>query len=64
MNRERVEGRLMEFEGRMKEVWGRITHDQFLVVAGRRERRLGQIRHRYGVAREFADREIERWRHS
>lgn len=62
MNRDRIEGNWKQLKGRVKERWGQITHDDFLIIIGRREQRLGKVMHHHGVAKEQADRQVEMWR--
>jgi uncharacterized protein YjbJ (UPF0337 family) len=49
-------------KGRVKERWGELTHDDFLIIAGRREQRVGKVLHHHGVAKELADKQLELWR--
>jgi uncharacterized protein YjbJ (UPF0337 family) len=62
MNRDRIEGGWKQVKGNMKERWGKLTHDDFLIITGRREQRLGKRQLRFGLAKEQADREVSRWR--
>lgn len=62
MNRDRIAGGWKQIKGGVKERWGRLTHDDYLIVNGRREQRLGIRQQRFGLAREDADREVQRWR--
>lgn len=62
MNKDRIEGRVKLVVGNVKERWGRLTHDDYLVIAGRRDQRLGKRQLRFGLASEVADREVARWR--
>lgn len=62
MNRDRVVGSWMQIKGKMKEQWGELTHDDYLIINGRREQRLGKRQLRFGLAKEQADREVGRWR--
>ena len=62
MNKDRIEGGWKQMKGNVKERWGKMTHDDFLIITGRREQRLGKRQLRFGLAREQADREVSRWR--
>jgi uncharacterized protein YjbJ (UPF0337 family) len=61
MNWDRIEGNWKEFKGKVKERWGKLTDDDLEVVEGRRDQLAGQIRKRYGLAKDEADRQIEDW---
>jgi uncharacterized protein YjbJ (UPF0337 family) len=54
MNRDRFEGSWKQFGGKVKEQWGRLTHDPQREFAGRRERLAGRIQERYGISKEEA----------
>ena len=43
MNSDQFHGHLREVKGWALESWGRVTHDPWLRIAGRRERLLGQL---------------------
>ena len=45
----------------MTEQWGKLTDDDFDVVAGRREQLAGKIQERYGVAKDEAERQVAAW---
>jgi uncharacterized protein YjbJ (UPF0337 family) len=62
MNRDRIYGNWKQVKGRVKERWGELTHDDFLIIAGRREQRVGKVLHHHGVAKELADKQLELWR--
>ena len=55
---DRVEGSWKEFQGKVKEQWGKLTDDDLTVVAGKRDQLAGKIQERYGYARDKADEEI------
>jgi uncharacterized protein YjbJ (UPF0337 family) len=52
MNRDRIEGRLKQIKGKVKEQWGRLTDDDLEVIAGRRDQLLGRIQQRHGLAKD------------
>ncbi len=59
MNEMQLRGRWKQIRGRVRERWGRLTHDDLDVIAGRRDQLVGKIQERYGVAREEAERQVE-----
>src|SRR5262249_55590271 len=44
--------------GKVKERWGKLTDDDWQVVAGKRDQLVGELQERYGIAREEAERQI------
>ena len=58
MNWDRIEGNWKQLTGQVKEQWGKLTNDDFDVVAGRRDQLAGKIQLRYGVAKEEAEKQI------
>jgi uncharacterized protein YjbJ (UPF0337 family) len=61
MNWERIEGNWKQLKGTVQEKWGKLTDDDFDVIAGRREQLAGKIQERYGIAREEAERQLKDW---
>ena len=59
MNWDRVEGNWKQFKGMVKEKWGKLTDDDLDVIEGKRDRLVGKIQERYGMAKDAADREID-----
>jgi uncharacterized protein YjbJ (UPF0337 family) len=61
MNWDRIEGNWKQFTGKMKEQWGKLTDDDFDVIAGKRDQLVGQIQKSYGMAKDQAEREVSDW---
>ena len=61
MNWDRIEGNWKQVTGKAKEQWGKLTSDDFDVVAGRRDQLAGKIQERYGVAKDEAEKQINDW---
>lgn len=61
MNWEQVKGNWHQVKGSIKAGWGRLTDDEIEQVAGEEEKFLGLIQERYGVTREEAQRQIEKF---
>jgi len=55
MNSEQMHGHLREFKGWAMENWGRVTHDPWKRIAGRRERLLGQLEASLAESRSLAE---------
>ena len=61
MNWDRIEGNWKQFKGSVQSQWGKITDDDLDVIEGDRKKLAGRIQEAYGVARDEADRQIDRW---
>lgn len=61
MNEDRIKGNWKQFKGKIQEQWGKLTDDDFDVVAGRREQMLGKIQERQGIAKEEAEVQLSDW---
>ena len=61
---EKIEGSWQQTKGAVKEQWGKLTDDDFDVVAGRRDQLAGKIQERYGVAKEDAEKQVAEWQRS
>jgi len=61
MNWDRIEGNWKQVTGRAKAQRGKLTSDDFDVIAGRREQLAGKIQERYGIAKDAADQQVSEW---
>lgn len=61
MNWDQVEGNWKQVKGKAKEKWGRFTEDDLDVMGGRRDQVIGRLQEHYGMAREEAEKEADRW---
>ena len=61
MNWDQLEGKWKQMKGSVRERWGKLTDDDFTVIAGNRERLVGKVQERYGIAREEAQRTADEW---
>ncbi len=55
MNTDQMHGHLREVKGGALESWGRVTHDPWLKIAGRRERLLGRLEASLAESRRLAE---------
>src|SRR5262245_46625547 len=60
MNADVMEGKWRQIRGQMKEWWGKLTDDDFDLIAGKRDRLIGKLQERYGWARQEAESEVAR----
>lgn len=61
MNWNRIQGNWKQVTGHAREQWGKLTDDDFEVVAGRRAQLTGVIQERYGIAKDVAEKQIDEW---
>ena len=64
MNWDQIEGKWKEVKGKAKLNWGKLTDDDLDVIEGSRDQLIGKIQHRYGVARDKAEQQVDEWRRS
>ncbi|MDA0206524.1 MAG: CsbD family protein [Acidobacteria bacterium] len=62
MNWDQIEGNWKQWKGSAREEWGKLTDDDLDVIAGKRDKLVGKIQERYGVARDAAEKQIEEYR--
>ena len=58
MNPDRFEGNWKQFRGKVKEQWGRLTHDPQREFAGRRDQLAGRIQELHGISKEKAEQQL------
>ena len=61
MNKDTVEGNWKQLKGKVKEQWGKLTDDDFDVIAGKRDQLLGRIQERHGISRDEAEKQVKDW---
>jgi uncharacterized protein YjbJ (UPF0337 family) len=59
MNWDRIEGNWKQLKGDIKQKWGKLTDDEFDVIAGKRDKLVGKIQERYGCSRDEADAQVK-----
>jgi uncharacterized protein YjbJ (UPF0337 family) len=61
MNWDRIEGNWKEVKGKLHQQWGKLTNDDVEMIHGKRIELAGRLQHRYGVAKDEAERQIDDW---
>jgi len=59
MNATNLQGNWNEVKGKVKTKWGRLTDDDLMQAEGRKDRLVGMIQQRYGIAREKAEEQLD-----
>lgn len=49
MTWDQITGRWLEWRGRIREWWGRQTHNEETMLSGRKDQHIGRIQQRYGA---------------
>jgi len=58
MNWDMIEGNWKQFQGHVKDKWGRLTDDHLLRIAGKRDQLSGQLQEIYGITKDQAERQV------
>ncbi|KXX66433.1 CsbD family protein [Marichromatium gracile] len=61
MNWNEVKGKWTEMKGQVKARWADLTDDDLLAIEGERDKLVGKIQERYGLAKEEAERQVEEY---
>ena len=61
MNWTQIEGRWQTLGGQLKSQWAKLTDDDVANIAGKRDQLLGKLQERYGVLKDDADKQIDKW---
>ena len=61
MNWDQMQGKWKQIRGSVREHWGKVTDDDFAQIAGNRDKFIGIIQERYGIAKEEAQKRADAW---
>ena len=61
MNWDRIQGNWKQMKGELKTKWGKLTDDEFDVIAGQRDKLVGKIQERYGCTKDEAESQVNTW---
>jgi uncharacterized protein YjbJ (UPF0337 family) len=61
MNWDQIGAKWMQLKGSIKQQWGELTDDDLDYIAGTRDRLIGRLQEKYGIAREEAERQADDW---
>lgn len=61
MNWDTVKGNWKQFKGEVKRQWGDLTDDDLTTIEGNRDKLVGQVQERYGIAKDEAERQVKDW---
>ncbi|MBK8906813.1 MAG: CsbD family protein [Rhodospirillales bacterium] len=61
MNWDQIKGKWDQIKGDARRQWGKLTDDDMEVARGDRDKLVGRIQERYGIAKEDAERQVDDW---
>jgi uncharacterized protein YjbJ (UPF0337 family) len=61
MNWDQIEGKWKQMRGSARQQWGKLTDDDLEAINGQRDKLVGKLQERYGIAREEAQRRADDW---
>jgi uncharacterized protein YjbJ (UPF0337 family) len=61
MNWDQVQGKWKQAKGSLKQQWGKLTDDDLNMIAGNRDKFVGIMQERYGIAKEDAQKRADEW---
>jgi len=61
MNWDQIQGKWKQAKGSLKQKWGKLTDDDLDVIAGSRDKFVGKVQERYGIARDEAQKRADEW---
>ena len=59
MNWTTIQGNWNDAKGKVKSTWGKLTDDDLTQLEGSKDRLVGMIQQRYGIARDKAEQQLE-----
>lgn len=64
MNEDELMGKWKALTGQVKETWAKLTDDDIDAIQGRSDQLEGKLRERYGMARDEARRQVQKFKES
>ena len=61
MNKLQIKGEWNDLKGRAKAAWGELTDDDLAKIEGDRDRLVGAVQKRHGLAQDEAERQVDAW---
>ena len=61
MNWDQIEGKWKHLRSQLKEHYGKLTDDDLQLISGSRDKFVGKLQERYGIAKEEAQRRADEW---
>lgn len=61
MNWDTVKGKWKQATGSAKTQWGKLTDDDLMQIEGNRDKLIGKVQEKYGLAKEEAEKQVDSW---
>jgi len=61
MNTDRLQGNWKQLMGEARKQWGKLTDNDWEQVAGNRDKLMGLVQERYGIAKDAAQKQVDDW---
>jgi uncharacterized protein YjbJ (UPF0337 family) len=61
MNWDRIEGNWKQFKGHAREQWGKLTDNDWELIAGKKDQLIGRIQEHYGISKDEAQKQTDEW---
>jgi uncharacterized protein YjbJ (UPF0337 family) len=61
MNWDRIKGNWKQLKGRIRGTWGNLTDDEVEQIAGKKDRLVGAVQARHGLAKDEVERQVDKW---
>jgi len=61
MNTDILKGKWNQLSGSGKEKWGKLTDDELQQIGGEKDKLVGKVQEKYGLARDEAEKEVDDW---
>ena len=61
MNWMQIEAKWDQVKGEARSTWAKLTDDDLAYIAGKRDKLIGKVQERYGVLKEHAQKDVDRW---
>jgi uncharacterized protein YjbJ (UPF0337 family) len=61
MNWDELQGSWAQVKGKLREEWGKLTDQDVENIGGKKDQLVGALAERYGMEKEKASLEIDRW---
>jgi uncharacterized protein YjbJ (UPF0337 family) len=62
MNKDIFEGKWEENKGQMKQLWGKLTDDDYKVIEGNHQEIYGSLQKHYGYTKEQAEKAVKEFK--
>ena len=59
MNKDIFEGKWEETKGKMKQLWGKLTDNDFKIIEGNHQEIFGTLQKHYGYTKDQAEKAVE-----